>query len=164
MLAKNLIFTLLVPGTVGVYLPWLIANRAGHTWPRPMELTFLGALLPLFTAGALYGWCLWNFAAVGRGTPAPTDPPRRLVLTGPYRLLRNPMYLSALLAIGGWSLFFGSWEVAGYGAILGVCVHLFVVLVEEPALRQRFGEDYKGYCRVTNRWLPRGPARSLIQL
>lgn len=163
MLAKNLIFTLIVPGTVGVYLPLLIANRAGHAWARPMGLTFLGALLPLLAAGALYGWCLWNFAMVGRGTPAPTDPPRRLVLTGPYRLVRNPMYLSALLAIGGWSLLFHAWGVAGYGAILGIFFHLFVVLVEEPDLRRRFGDDYIAYCRMTHRWLPGGPIRPLIQ-
>ena len=154
LLLKNLLFTLLVPTTVAVYLPWRIANRSldALTWPWP--LTSFAALFSLLAGAALFFWCLWNFAVIGRGTPAPSDPPQRLVARGPYRLVRNPMYLAALLTIAGWSLFWLSWRVAAYGALLSLLFHCFVVFFEEPGLRRRFGEDYASYCRRANRWLP----------
>jgi protein-S-isoprenylcysteine O-methyltransferase Ste14 len=110
-------------------------------------------LLPL---GAGIGlWCVWVFAVYGHGTPIPLDPPRRLVVHGLYRHVRNPMGMGVLLAVAGWALLFQSWTVLLYGVGLGIFLHLFIVLIEEPTLRRSFGDDYVQYCRQVHRWLPR---------
>jgi protein-S-isoprenylcysteine O-methyltransferase Ste14 len=101
--------------------------------------------------------CIWDFGWTGRGTPAPMAPPRRLVVVGFYRYLRNPMYVGFAV---GW---IGLWVVFGHAnpaAIVAVSVvafgvHLFVVFYEEPTLRGKFGADYEAYCRNVNRWWPR---------
>ena len=103
---------------------------------------------------ALALWCITTFVVIGRGTPAPFDPPRRLVIAGPYRLVRNPMYIGAGLALGGAALFYESSAILGYCAAFLVVMHLFVVLYEESALRASFGEAYSRYCRDVHRWLP----------
>ncbi|HEX6625342.1 MAG TPA: isoprenylcysteine carboxylmethyltransferase family protein [Pyrinomonadaceae bacterium] len=150
---KNLLFTAIVPGTVAVYVPLSLA-------PPPTELTFgwgimqVVALLPLVAGCAVYLWCLWDFAAFGRGTPAPIDAPKRLVVRGLYRYVRNPMYVGVLLAVAGWALLFQSLRILGYGAVVALCFHLFVVAVEEPSLRGKFGDSYERYCREVRRWVP----------
>jgi protein-S-isoprenylcysteine O-methyltransferase Ste14 len=106
----------------------------------------LGAVLALA--------CIFTFAFVGKGTPAPFDPPRRLVVRGPYTIMRNPMYLGAGLALAGAALVYQSWLLAAYAGLFLVAMHLFVVAYEEPTLRQTFGSDYDAYCRRVNRWLP----------
>src|SRR5690606_22414622 len=93
----------------------------------------------------------------GRGTPAPLDPPRRLVVRGLYHVVRNPMYYGVLNAIAGWIVFFGSLGVAIYGLGVAAAFHIFVVRVEEPTLRRQYGADYDAYCRSVNRWLPARP-------
>ncbi|HEX2092519.1 MAG TPA: isoprenylcysteine carboxylmethyltransferase family protein [Longimicrobiaceae bacterium] len=156
LLLKNLLFTVLVPGTVAVYLPLRIAGGAGlfgphgHAWD-PWRIA---GLLPLSVGAAVYFWCLWDFAVHGRGTPAPVDAPRHLVVRGLYRYVRNPMYIGVLLVIVGWAVWFRSWSVFVYAVAAGSFFHLFVVLVEEPLLRHRFGEAYESYCGQVGRWVP----------
>ena len=99
-------------------------------------------------------WCIFTFAFVGKGTPAPFDPPRRLVIRGPYRFVRNPMYIGALFALIGAALFYGSLPILEYTGLFLLATHLFVILYEEPTLRRTFGEDYAAYCRTVRRWLP----------
>jgi protein-S-isoprenylcysteine O-methyltransferase Ste14 len=99
-------------------------------------------------------WCIATFIVIGRGTPAPFDPPRRLVAVGPYRLVRNPMYIGAGLALAGAALFYGSWWLLTYCAAFALVMHLFVVVYEEPTLRTSFGELYVDYCRRVRRWWP----------
>jgi protein-S-isoprenylcysteine O-methyltransferase Ste14 len=79
-------------------------------------------------------------------------------MLGPYRYLRNPMYLGAGLALGGAALFYRSVALAGYLAAFLLITHLFVVLYEEPALRLAFGADYEAYCRRVSRWIPHRPS------
>jgi protein-S-isoprenylcysteine O-methyltransferase Ste14 len=144
---KNLLFTLLVPGSVAFYIPLLIAS------PTPADgLRWLG-LAPLAAGVAIYLWCAWDFATFGRGTPAPIDAPTRLVVRGLYRYVRNPMYVGVLSAIVGWALIFASAKLSLYAAAVWTAFHLFVVLYEEPDLRARFGADYERYCADVNRWL-----------
>ena len=100
-------------------------------------------------------WCIVTFAVRGRGTPAPFDPPRRLVMLGPYRHLRNPMYLGAGIALAGAALFYRSLALLGYLVAFLLVTHLFVLLYEEPALRSTFGAEYEDYCRRVSRWIPR---------
>ena len=113
---------------------------------------------PVFGLGfALTFWCAMEFAIRGRGTPAPFDPPRRLVVTGLYRWVRNPMYVGlGLMLIGETLLMPQIWrEMAALIALLWLGVTLMVVYKEEPALRRLFGSDYGEYCRHVPRWIPR---------
>jgi len=100
-------------------------------------------------------WCIVTFVAIGRGTPAPFDPPRRLVVVGPYRLVRNPIYLGAALALAGAALFYQSWALLGYCVAFAIMAHLFVVTYEEPYMRDTFGSPYVRYCGQVQRWWPR---------
>jgi protein-S-isoprenylcysteine O-methyltransferase Ste14 len=100
-------------------------------------------------------WCIFTFATIGRGTPAPFDPPRRLVIRGPYRFVRNPMYIGAGLALASAALFYESLPLLGYAGLFFLATHVFVVLYEEPTLRRTFGEEYEAYCRQVGRWWPR---------
>ena len=147
---KNLVFTLVVPATAAVYIPWLMA---GH---REMaSLALASTALPLLIAGgAIYLWCVRDFAAYGRGTPAPIDAPKRLVVRGLYRYTRNPMYLGVLTVILGWAVLFQALSLVLYAVILGVAFHLFIVFYEEPHLRKTFGDEYAAYCSRVSRWLP----------
>src|SRR6266852_4449187 len=151
---KNFLFTVFVPGSVAVFIPYRIVVRAdpGLVF-APWRLLWSA---PLFLLGAgIYFWCLWNFAVTGRGTPAPIDPPKRLVVRGLYRRVRNPMYLGILLVLSGEALFFRSRALLGYAGLVFLFFFLFVVAYEEPALTRKFGQDYERYCDSVPRWIPR---------
>src|SRR5207248_4854486 len=94
---------------------------------------------------------------IGKGTPAPIDAPKVLVKEGPYRWVRNPMYIAVLSVVIGEAILFRSFLLAGYALLVAVVVHMFVVFVEEPSLRSQFGESYETYLRTVPRWLPRPP-------
>ncbi|HEY6277649.1 MAG TPA: isoprenylcysteine carboxylmethyltransferase family protein [Streptosporangiaceae bacterium] len=114
--------------------------------------------VPVIAAGAaLYAWCVWNFAAVGRGTPGPWDAPRRVVVTGPCRWVRNPIYIGALLVVLGEAWLFMSLPLLAYADIMAVSFHLFVIGYEERTLARRYGRSYQEYRRTVRRWLPRPP-------
>ena len=150
LLFKNLLFTLVMPGTVAVYVPLLIArNRTAASGAR-----FFAALGMFALGGVLYFGCVWNFATQGRGTPLPLDAPKTLVVGGPYRFTRNSMCLGVLTVISGWAVLFGSWALVAYAAGVGACFHLFIVLYEENHLRRKFGSQYEDYCSRVGRWLP----------
>ena len=158
VLAKNLAFLILVPGTVGYYVPvrMIAGTRLNDVhW----SAASVPGLLLLGAGGALMLWCFWHFTWTGRGTAAPFDPPVRLVVRGPYRYLRNPMYVGMVLFNLGWAALLRSTGVAEYALALWLGFHLFVWLVEEPGLRLRFGTDYETYCRAVRRWLPGVPYR-----
>lgn len=151
LLLKNLVFTVIVPGTVAVYVPLLIVRHE----PRTSGTVFILAIALLAFGGIIYAWCLWDFASFGRATPAPIDPPKKLVIRGLYRYTRNPMYLGVITVILGWALMHGSVTLVVYAICVGTCFHLFIVLYEERRLRQQFGNDYENYCARVSRWLPR---------
>ena len=111
----------------------------------------------LMAAGvALYIACaFWGFAIRGKGTPLPLDPPKKLVVEGPYRVVRNPMYWSVLFVMLGEAALFHSVAMAELALAFFVGVNLFVLFFEEPALQQKFGAEYEEYCRRVPRWLPR---------
>lgn len=153
LLLKNLLFTVVVPGTVAVLLPFGILTRGGAL-PAPGPLRALLAAPLVVLGAAIYAWCLWDFGVTGRGTPAPIDPPKRLVVRGLYRYVRNPMYVGVLLVIAGWAALFGSAALLWYAGTVAVALHFFVILIEEPMLRSRFGNAYAAYCATVRRWLP----------
>ena len=151
LLLKNLLFTLLVPGTVAVYLPLRIVR---HRFIVAGPALGAGCLL-LLVGASIYAWCVWDFATFGRGTPAPIDAPKKLVVHGLYRYTRNPMYTGVLTVILGWAVLFGAVELVLYALVVGTCFQLFIVLYEEPHLRGEFGSEYAAYCAQVGRWLPR---------
>src|SRR5262249_12832127 len=108
----------------------------------------------------LYAWCVWIFAAVGHGTPGLWDAPRRVVAAGPYRWVRNPIYLAALLIVGGQAWLFMSLPLLVYAGAMAVFFPLFVTGSEEPRLRPRFGAAYTEYRHPAPRWTPRPPHNS----
>ena len=121
LIVRNVMFTIVVPGLGGVLAPWWILNSHGGATVAAW------AAVPVIVAGAaLYVWCVWNFAAVGDGTPGLWDAPRRVVATGPYRWVRNPIYIGALLVVLGESWLFMSPPLLVYAAAMAVFCHLFV--------------------------------------
>jgi protein-S-isoprenylcysteine O-methyltransferase Ste14 len=150
---KNLLFAILVPGTMAVYVPWLM----GHRCPiRPGAWRVAAAIL--FLAGtSLVLTCVWDFMTRGRGTPMPLDPPKELVVEGPYRYVRNPMYVGVLLVLLGWTVLFRSLSLLIYVCCVATAFHLVVVFYEEPHLQKVFGTPYQLYCSRVGRWLPRPP-------
>lgn len=153
LIIRNLLFTVVVPGLGGVWAPWWILTLHGRT-----ATATAWEAIPVIAAGtALYVWCVWNFAAVGRGTPGPWDAPSRVVAAGPYRWVRNPIYIAALLVVLGEAWLFMSLPLLAYAGIMAVFCHLFVTGYEERTLRRRFGRSYLEYRRTVPRWLPRPP-------
>jgi protein-S-isoprenylcysteine O-methyltransferase Ste14 len=142
-------------GFLLVFLPGRILSSTGVSQPSAIRIWQLAGMLLGAGGAALALACILTFVFVGRGTPAPFDPPRRLVSRGPYRLVRNPMYLGAGLALTGAALFYQSLPLVGYAALFLIVTHVFVVSYEEPALRRTFGSDYEEYCRRTGRWWPK---------
>jgi len=154
---RSLFFTIVVPGTVAVVIPYLIVSGQGARISGPWNpLQFL-SLVPILVGAAILVRCIWDFAAKGRGTLAPIDPPKELVVQGLYRYVRNPMYVGVFVILLGQTAFFRSVALLRYTALWLIVVHLFVVLYEEPSLRRRFGSSYERYCRSVHRWLPTRP-------
>jgi protein-S-isoprenylcysteine O-methyltransferase Ste14 len=155
LIVRNLVFTIVVPGLGGAWVPWRILTSHGHT-ATPAAWEAAGVI----AAGlALYLWCVWNFATVGGGTPGPWDAPSRVVAAGPYRWVRNPIYLGALLVVLGEAWLFGSLPLLAYAVAMALCCHLFVTGYEERTLARRFGASYLEYRRAVPRWIPHRPQR-----
>ena len=121
-------------------------------------MTLLSTLLFILGA-AIYLWCLWDFATFGRGTPAPIDAPKKLVVRGLYQYSRNPMYVGVLILILAWAASFKAIILLVYMLIVGLAFHTCVILYEEPHLSKLFAESYFNYCARVPRWLPRLPTK-----
>lgn len=155
VLLRTLVFAIFVPGSVTVGMPFLILWLDEGTLSYDIgAFRFVGAL-PMAVGAAIVSWCALDFALVGKGTPLPIDAPRRLVSSGLYRLVRNPMYVGVDLILLGEALVFHSLALVIYAVIVGSLFYLFVVYVEEPGLRERFGLAYEEYCKAVPRWVPR---------
>jgi protein-S-isoprenylcysteine O-methyltransferase Ste14 len=149
LLARVLIAMVILPGTAGVLIPWLIVDGSDLS-----PFAWL-AVPPIAFGIALSAWCVVEFATRGRGTPAPWDAPRHFVASGPYRAVRNPMYLAAAAVVLGEAIAFGSLALIAYLIALITVWHLFVVMYEEPTLARRFGTQYEEYRRAVPGWWPR---------
>ncbi len=149
---KTALFTVVVPTSVAVLIPLVIAgDRAAED-----GLARVFAFLLLAVGAVLYLRSAWDFASFGRGTPAITDAPRRLVTRGFYRYTRNPMYVAVLSAIAGWAILYAAPVLWAYGGVVFVFFSFFIRLYEEPRLTREFGDDYAAYMKRVGRWLPRG--------
>jgi protein-S-isoprenylcysteine O-methyltransferase Ste14 len=155
LLVRSVFFTFLLPGTVTVLIPyWLISSRRTGALSSHQALRYLGSpLIAIGAAGLL--WCIWEFFSEGRGTLAPIDPPKHLVVRGLYRYVRNPMYVAVVTTLIGEAIFFMSLPVLIEAGVFTILAHLFVMCYEEPALRRQFGESYERYSQTVGRWIPR---------
>lgn len=151
---RTVLFTIFVPGFWTVALPYLWFVRRGL---RPdFSLTRVPGWLLILAGAALYAMCaFWGFALRGKGTPAPIDPPKNLVMEGPYHIVRNPMYWAVLFVMLGEAIVFHSLPFAELAAVFFAAASLFVVVYEEPALRNKFAAEYEDYCCRVPRWIPR---------
>lgn len=160
MAARLIRAVLILPGTVAVLVPALLVwGTHGTRWAAAMPgagapQAWLG--VALIAAGmTVVAWTGRLFAEVGKGTPAPWDPPLRLVVAGPYRHVRNPMISAVGAILAGEALVLGSWPVAVWAALFLAANMAYFPLVEEKALERRFGADYRVYRANVPRWLPR---------
>ncbi len=154
LLLKVCAFTLLVPGTVVVLVPYLLVDDLSWNAIDPFGPALLG-VFPVLLGIALYFRCALDFAFNGRGTPAPTDPPVVLVASGPYRYTRNPMYIGILAIIAGELLIYADRALLYYLLLLAAVFHTFVVAYEERVLRRQFGASYQRYRDEVPRWIPK---------
>jgi protein-S-isoprenylcysteine O-methyltransferase Ste14 len=155
VLARAATYSALFIGLFLIFLPDRILSSAGIVRPATIGLWQVAGMFLGASGALLVLACILTFVFAGKGTPAPFDPPRRLVVRGPYRSVRNPMYLGAGLALTGTALFYQSVPLAGYAAAFLLIAHLFVMLYEEPTLRQTFEADYVAYCQQAGRWWPK---------
>jgi protein-S-isoprenylcysteine O-methyltransferase Ste14 len=150
VLVRSAFFTVVIPGTVLYYIP-----RTAGAFLHPRTGTWLTvAAIPAAFGAALLLYCILEFAWFGLGTLAPIDPPRNLVVRGPYRYVRNPMYLGVLLVLASETVAFRSRFLPRYALAFLVFVNLFVRYYEEPTLLRKFGDSYKQYCAMVPRWFP----------
>jgi len=129
---------------------WIVGPQA---FDNPRPLGWIAVAI-----GAVIGLpCVWEFAWRGLGTPAPFDPPRRLVISGPYRFVRNPMYVGMGIVLLGEAIVFPNitWLMLAMVVSLWGIVSVFIIEYEEPTLRRMFGADYEAYFREVHRWIPR---------
>jgi len=138
------------------WVAWSLHRRYDTTlrFPLPEWTRVLGIAL-LASGGALALACIMTFVTRGEGTPAPFDPPRKFVAVGPYKFVRNPMYIGGCIVLFGFGLYERSPAIPLFALPWLLFAHLFVILYEEPHLRATFGALYDAYCLSVRRWLPR---------
>ncbi|MGH7616757.1 MAG: methyltransferase family protein [Gemmatimonadaceae bacterium] len=145
---------ILLPGVVAGYVPWRYFGVGAATF-APFGAAQLAGLALIVTGATLLGTCVWEFAHSGRGTLSPIDPPRRLVVRGLYRYVRNPMYLAVTTILLGEATAARSRELLVYWVVFFAVVNVAILVHEEPHLRHRFGASYVEYCANVGRWIPR---------
>lgn len=153
-LARALTYATIFVGALLVFLPARVLEWSGVHRPSAMGTAQLIGTMVTACGAGLTVWCVLTFALAGRGTPAPFDPPRRLVRSGPYRFVRNPMYIGAGLALAGAALFYGSIALGAYAVGFMLLAHVFVLVYEERKLARLFGAEYDSYRGRVRRWLP----------
>lgn len=150
---------IVLPGSVLVLIPGLLLWLTGD-W---LNATVAGLTLPIACTAAIIGsiglgltiWSAKLFATVGEGTPAPWAPPKKLVIRGPYRHVRNPMLSGVLFTLGAETVLFQSWYLLSWMIVFFVIGTVYLARVEEPELEQRFGEEFRTYRKDVRRWIPR---------
>ena len=149
------VFFVVAPGVVGGLIPWLLTGwRVQRPLPYWTPLRLVGAIL-LVAGAVVLVRAFVQFVKEGIGTPAPVAPTERLVVSGLYRYVRNPMYLAVLATIVGQALLLGQPGLLIYAAIVALAFVVFVAAYEEPTLRAQYGVEYDAYRRQVPAWWPR---------
>ncbi len=147
--ARAILAVLILPGNVAGVIPWLLVT---HPIQFLRGAPLAAALAALALGMAIAGRCVVDFARRGRGTLAPLDPPKKLVIEGLYRYSRNPMYVGVLLILLSEAALCRAQTLLIYAVIIAIIFHLWTVFYEEPHLRRAFGAQYDDYCRRVGRW------------
>jgi len=148
----SILFFILAPGMVAGFIPLALLR----TGPQVQTGFLAYAAFPLWVIGTtVLIWCFWDFLVKGKGTPAPINPPKELVVSGLYKYVRNPMYVGILLVILGHFLWFGFWNLLIYAAVVFAAFSAFVIFYEEPTLKRNFGAAYEDYLKRVPRWIPK---------
>jgi protein-S-isoprenylcysteine O-methyltransferase Ste14 len=154
LMVRSALWAAVLPGLTVFFIPW----RFFGAWSSALALTnrmHVTRLLFVAAGAFLLAACIWEFARRGRGTLSPLDPPRRLVVSGLYRFVRNPMYVGGALVLIGANLIAPSTGLLVYSLSWFAAVSAFVRLHEEPALRRSFPDQYQQYFAAVPRWIPR---------
>ena len=154
VLVRAVTYAALFIGFVLILLPSRFLAWSGIGAPATTGAPQLAGMIMVAIGTAIALSCVFTFVFIGKGTPAPFDPPKKLVVRGPYRFVRNPMYIGAGMTLAGAALYYQSLSIFIYTGLFFLVTHLFVVLYEEPTLRRTFGDEYEAYCRRTTRWWP----------
>jgi protein-S-isoprenylcysteine O-methyltransferase Ste14 len=148
MLIRSIAAFVALPGVVAFILPISIGISSG------LKSRYLAlAAVPLCLGIFLLLWCVREFYIAGRGTLAPWDPPRNLVITGPYRVSRNPMYIAVIAILVGWCVLWDSRTLVIYTVLFLCAVHLRLLMFEEPWAARQFGAQWQRYRARVPRWL-----------
>ena len=137
---------------------WLALSVRGYDTNIPLSLpswTPVVGLVLMVSGGILVLVCVAMFVAKGHGTQAPFDPPKEFVVVGPYKYVRNPIYVGGSFLLLGFGLTHRSVSMILFCLLASGLTHLFVVFVEEKGLERRFGSAYREYKQTVNRWLPK---------
>jgi len=161
VLVRALTYAAIFIGFFLVYLPARVLERAGLQVPSTYGALQLAGGTVAALGLALAVSCILTFAFIGKGTPAPFDPPRKLVIRGPYAWTRNPMYLGAWLVLAGAAIYFQSSALTLFAAGFILVTVAFVHVYEEPTLHRQFGLEYDVYCGLVHRWWPRRPGKAI---
>ena len=152
---KSAVATIVVPGAACVLIPYYILISAQISLTPPLGILQVMAILIAGLGLYMIVWVSTAFVRHGKGTPIPIDPPTRLVITGFYRYVRNPMYVGALLIVLAETVYFGFPWLVLYAVGLWAALHTALVVFEEPQLKKRFGADYEQYLKAVPRWIPK---------
>lgn len=159
VLARAVTYGVLFVSLVIIFVPARLLAWSGIEAPPAFGLVQIIGMLVGIVGALLAVWCILTFVTIGRGTPVPFDPPRRLVVSGPYRVVRNPMYIGAGTALVGAAIYYQSLALFAYAALLLIAVYIFIIVYEEPTLKRTFGATYASYCKRVNRWWPKRQTR-----
>jgi len=151
---KTLLWSVFVPGTLTTLIPFFILRSSSEVFSFNLSGFRYVGIIPVLFGALLYFWCAWSFTFTGKGTPAPFDPPKKVVATGAHRMVRNPMYVACVSVLIGEAIFFESTALLIYALIVFSVFHIWILIYEEPTLRKNFGASYEEYCREVSRWLP----------
>lgn len=151
---KHLRDLLILPFSATVLIPLAVHGGAAAWWPAHWSWQVLG------TAALLAGLLLFVstvrlFVQRGRGTLAPWTPTQRLIITGPYRYVRNPMISGVLFILIGEALWLRSVSIGLWALLFFAINTVYFIMREEPSMLARFGEEYRDHKARVPRWLPK---------
>jgi protein-S-isoprenylcysteine O-methyltransferase Ste14 len=154
LFVRNFFFTILQPGLVAGLIPyWILGSRFSSTFSNPLQFHHYASAVIFFVGFVILLNCIVNFAVKGRGTLSPADPTKHLVAGGLYKYSRNPMYVGVIMMLIAEAIFFQSTGLWWYLVVVFIAFHLFILIHEEPRLKQDFGAEYEAYCTRVRRWI-----------